>query len=226
MDFSGSNNEITQARRLYAQAVASFKAQEETAALDLYIACTEKLHKAFGEDDLDSDEIASFVGTDLASLEEFLEGIIGATVRRGFIEAARSADKPAEALLHLKVIDNAYRIYGDEGMSFDQFCGAMGVKSNELADLKADIARRQEERQRWESGGAKVINSMVGYALRGAFHHAASYAKTNAARALKIIDAMEWVARKIGGEDRRDFYTRVGLDAGLIANMRRDLAPR
>ena len=110
-------------------------------------------------------------------------------------------------------------------MSFDQFCGEMGVKSNELADLKVDIARRQEHHPGFESGGTKLINAVVGASLRKAFRWAAGYSTTNPDRALRIINAMEWVAGKVGGGNKQAVYSRAGLDAGMVANLRSDVAP-
>jgi hypothetical protein len=224
MDFTSRSSAVKKARALYDQSRIAAAAQEDKAAFDLLTACVQTVQAAYETADLDLEETAEILEVGIEDLAEFHEQLVGAMVRQAFIDAAR-AQRPDEAFLHVRALEEMYRLHGDEGMSFDQFCGEMGVKSNELADLKVDISRRQVQDPGFESGGAKLINVVVGASLRKAFRCAAEYAKTNPARALKIINAMEWIAGKIG-DDRQSFYRRAGLDAGMIANLRSDVAPR
>jgi len=224
VDFASRSSAIKKARALYEQSRIAAQAQEDKAAFDLLTACIQTVQAAYESADLDLEEAAEILEVGISDMAEFHEQLVGAMVRQAFVDAAR-AQKPDAALLHIRALEEMHRLHGDEDMSFDEFCHETGINPAEVANLKADIARRQNQDDRWESGGAKLVNAVAGASLRKAFRWAAEYAKTNPGRALKIVDAMEWVAGKIG-QDRQSFYRRAGLDAGMITNLRSDVTPR
>jgi hypothetical protein len=218
MDFFESINTINRARELYAQARAALQAQEETQAIAYMNICVQRLCAA--EDRiLDSDELAELLETDIGTLEDFRAELNGAAVRQAFMSAAKSARQPHKALQYIEAIEETHRLFADEGIDFDEFCHDMGIEREAFEALKAEINERLDHGG-WESGGARLVNGVVAASLRRAFKWAAEHAKSEPGAALKVIDAVEWVAAKAGGSDRRQFYQRASLDENLIARVR------
>lgn len=224
MDFTSRSSVIRQARALYDQARLAAKAEEETAAFELLNACIQAVRAGYETTDLDLEEIAEILEVGIGELAEFSEQLAGAAVRQKFMKAVEWQREPDKALQMLHEIEQMYLDSADEDVSFDEFCHEAGIDPREYKPLVADVTRRAERSHEWQSGGEQLLNIVVGASLRQAFRWAARTAPEHPGRALKILNAIDWVARKMDGSQEAAFYDRTGIDGNLIRRMKSDIA--
>ena len=111
-------------------------------------------------------------------------------IGRNYFRAAKGTDVEVVAvndltdnktLAHLLKYDSTFGRLGED-VSFDEFCHEAGIDPREYKPLVAEVTRRAERIDEWQSGGEQLLNIVVGASLRQAFRWAARTAPRRAWR--------------------------------------------